>query len=198
MMASEREAVMVTIRHERTYDVALREKLLDQAFGEGRTAKTAERLRSGRLPADKLSFVATENGRLVGTVRLWNVSAGPQRPALLLGPVAVAHSHRNQGIGAALMRHALAYARLHRHRAVLLVGDAPYYGRFGFSGEKADGLMLPGPFERHRFLGCELVPGALEGAHGVVAATGRSAAKPARSARVARFGQHDKVAPQVA
>jgi len=189
---------MVTIRHERTHDVAPREKLLDQAFGEGRDAKTAERLREGRLPADKLSFVATENGRLVGTVRLWNVSAGPQRPALLLGPVAVAESHRNRGIGAGLMRHALGYARLHRHRAVLLVGDAPYYGRFGFSAEKAADLWLPGPFERHRFLGYELVPGALAGARGLVAAAGRFAAKPELSALVARFGQNDKVAPQVA
>jgi predicted N-acetyltransferase YhbS len=189
---------MVTIRHERMYDVAPRERLLDQAFGEGRTAKTAERLREGRLPADKLSFVATENGRLLGTVRLWNVSAGPQRPALLLGPVAVAESHRNRGIGAALMRHALGYARLHRHRAVLLVGDAPYYGRFGFSGEKAKGLWLPGAFERHRLLGCELAPGALDGARGLVAATGRLAPRPDLSARVARSRQNDKVAPQVA
>jgi predicted N-acetyltransferase YhbS len=58
---------------------------------------------------------------------------------------------------------------------VLLVGDAPYYGRFGFSAEKTGALWLPGPFARHRLLGCELLPGALDGARGLIAATGRPA-----------------------
>jgi predicted N-acetyltransferase YhbS len=189
---------MVTIRHERVYDAAARERLLDQALGAGRFAKTAERLREGRLPADKLSFVATDKGRIVGSVRLWTVSAGPRRPALLLGPLAVAESHRNQGIGASLMRHALGYARLHRHRAVLLVGDAPYYERFGFTAGKTRDLWLPGPVERERFLGCELVPGALDGAHGLVAASGRAIPKPDLSALVARFAQTGTFAPQPA
>jgi predicted N-acetyltransferase YhbS len=188
---------MVTIRHERVYDASAREALLDDALGEGRFAKTAERLREGRLPAEKLSFVATDKGRVIGTVRLWNVSAGLQRPALLLGPLAVAASRRRRGIGARLMRHALSYARLYRHRAVLLVGDAPYYGRFGFTAEKAQSLWLPGVFDRDRFLGCELVPGALDGAHGLVAATGRVVPRPDPSTRIAPFGEQDKFAPRL-
>jgi predicted N-acetyltransferase YhbS len=76
------------------------------------------------------------------------------------------------GIGSRLMREALSRAADLGHRAVLLVGDAPYYERFGFSVEKAAGLRLPGPFERGRFLGRELVPGALDGASGLVSATG--------------------------
>ena len=114
----------------------IREALLDLAYGPGRFAKPSERLRAGRKPARGLSFVAVEDGRIVGTVRLWEVSAGPDRPALLLGPLAVDPSHRNQGIGSALMRHALRAAARGGHRAVLLAGDAAYYGRFGFSAPK--------------------------------------------------------------
>jgi len=189
---------MVTIRHERSYDTTARERLLDEALGAGRFAKTAERLRERRLPADKLAFVATDKGRVVGTVRLWNVSAGRRRTALLLGPLAVARSHRNRGIGTQLMRHALGYARLHRHRAVLLVGDAPYYERFGFTADKVQNLWLPGPVERERFLGCELVPGGLDGASGLVSAAGRAIPKPDLPALVARFGQPGKFAPRPA
>ena len=71
------------------------------------------------------------------------------------------------------MVHVLAAAKARGHRAVILLGDAPYYTRFGFSGEKTSGLMLPGAFERDRLLGLELVPGALDGALGMIAATGK-------------------------
>ena len=170
---------MVTIRHEKTTDIAAREALLDEAFGTARTAKTAERLRDGRLPADGLAFVATERGRVVGTVRLWHVAPGIGQPALLLGPVAVASTHRNRGIGAALMQRALRDARRLGHGAVLLVGDAPYYGRFGFSAEKTGALWLPGPYDRDRLLGHELAPGALDGARGLVSAIGGLQPQPA-------------------
>src|SRR5947207_8964430 len=89
--------------------------------------------------------------RLVGTVRLWHVSAGGV-PALVLGPLAVDPSCRKLGIGAALMHRALAAAKARGHRAVILLGDESYYARFGFSAEKASGLTLPGPFERERLL----------------------------------------------
>ncbi len=169
---------MTTIRHERTADIEARETLLDAAFGPCRTEKTAERLREDRLPADGLSFVAAEGRALVGTVRLWNVTAGPGRPALLLGPIAVAESHRGLGIGGALMKKALREARRLGHRAVLLVGDAPYYARFGFSGEKTGQLWLPGPYEINRLLGLELAAGALDGARGLIGATGTLEPKP--------------------
>ena len=155
------------IRHEIPYDIARREALLDEAFGDGRLAKTAERLREARLPAEGLSFVAVADRRLVGTMRLWNVTAGPSRPALLLGPLAVARGARDRGIGAALMEHALGEARQRGHAAVLLVGDAPYYGRFGFSAEKTGALWLPGPYARDRLLAREIAPGALDGARGL-------------------------------
>lgn len=163
---------MVTIRHERSTDIPARERLLDAALGPARFAKPSEHVREGRFAADGLSFVAIENGRAVGTVRLWNVNAGPSRPALLLGPLAVAKEARNRGIGRTLMQRALREARCRKHGAVLLVGDAPYYGRFGFSAEKTGALRLPDPYEQDRLLGLELKRGALDGARGRIRASG--------------------------
>src|SRR5215472_12034044 len=161
---------MVTIREERIADVAAREALLDEAYGAARFAKTSERLREGRPPANRLSLVATDHGALVGTVRLWNVAAGPGRNALLLGPLAVHPDHRNRGIGTALMRHAIARARLAGHGAILLVGDVAYYGHFGFSAALTGGLRMPGSYERDRLLALELRPCALAGARGLISA----------------------------
>ena len=169
---------MITIRGERVSDIAAREALLDQAFGDTRTRKTSQRLRDGRLPAEGLSLIAADGKRVVGTARLWSVACGTGQPALLLGPVAVAADCRKRGIGAALVRRCLREARRLGHGAVILVGDAPYYSRFGFAAEKTASLKLPGPFERHRLLALELTPAALEGADGLVRATGRLAQKP--------------------
>lgn len=173
---------MVLIRHETAFDSPAREALLNAAFGAERWAKTSERLREGRLPADDLSFVAVHDGRLVGTVRLWDIAAGRGHTALLLGPLAVDAQMRNAGIGGALMTRALAEARGRGHAAVLLVGDAPYYSRFGFSAEKTAALRLPGPYEMDRLLAHELIPGVLDGARGLIHPTGRREAVPARAA----------------
>jgi predicted N-acetyltransferase YhbS len=164
---------MINLRHERHADIEAREALLDEAFGDTRTRKTSQRLRDGRLPAEALSFVAAEGRRVIGTARLWNVACASGQPALLLGPVAVDAAWRARGIGAALVRRALRDARKRGHGAIMLIGDAPYYGRFGFSSAKTEALRLPGPFERHRLLAIELVPGALDGAAGLIRATAR-------------------------
>jgi predicted N-acetyltransferase YhbS len=159
------------IRAERASDAVAREALLDACFGENRQMRTCQRLRDGRAPAEGLALSAVSEGRLVGTVRLWHVSAGGI-PALMLGPLAVEDSSRKLGVGAALMDHALAAATARGHRAVILLGDAPYYARFGFSAPKTSELSLPGPFERDRLLGLELVEGALDGAWGMIVPTG--------------------------
>ena len=164
---------MITLRRERPADVEAREALLDEAFGETRYRKSSQRLRDGRLPAEGLSFVAADGKRVIGTARLWHAACASGEPALLLGPVAVASDCRSRGIGAALVRRAVAEARRLGHRAVILVGDAPYYDRFGFSAEKTGRLRLPGPFERHRLLALELAPGALDNARGLIRASGR-------------------------
>jgi predicted N-acetyltransferase YhbS len=181
---------MVTIRKEMSFDIDAREHLLDRVWGASRFQKTAEWLREGREPSAGLSFVAERDGDIVGTVRLWDICAGPGRPAVLLGPLAVDESQRSQGIGGALMRRAMAAARQRKHRAVLLVGDATYYWRFGFSGEKTAALWLPGSYERDRLLACELMPGALDGARGLIGATGRLTPAPSLDALIAGLG-HD-------
>lgn len=165
---------MFTIRPEIATDAPARERLLDRAFGKARRRKTSERLRDGRLPAKGLALVATDaRGRLIGTLRLWEVLAGSAGPALLLGPLAVDCKHQRKGLGTALMQAALGQARGLGHGAVILVGDEPYYARFGFATGPVADLHMPGPLDRRRFLGLELRPGALDGAEGLVVACGR-------------------------
>lgn len=186
---------MVTIRQERPTDLAAREALLDVSYGPTRFAKTSERLREGRLPAGGLALVAVEHGQIVGTVRLWHVAAGPERPVLLLGPLAVHPQHRNRGIGAALMRRAIARARMLGHHAIILVGDAAYYARFGFSAAATAELWMPGRFERDRLLALELHPAALDGVRGLIGATGALAPKPDLAALVAQQRRTERARP---
>lgn len=157
----------MTVVGERMEHAPAVERLLDVAFGEERWQKTCQRLRDGQVPRTDLSLVALAGDALVGTVRLWTVLAGRRR-ALLLGPLAVDPAWRSQGVGSALMTEAVARAQAAGDRAILLVGDAPYYRRFGFRPELTRGLTLPGPVDRDRFLARELVPGALAGARGLV------------------------------
>jgi predicted N-acetyltransferase YhbS len=177
-VAVDPDAAPFVIRAERASDVVAREALLDACFGANRHARTCQRLRDGRAPAEGLAFAAARNGRLVGTLRLWHVSAGGL-PALVLGPLAVDPKYRELGVGAALMNHALLAAGVRGHGAVILLGDAPYYARFGFSALKTSELSLPGPFERDRLLGLELREGALDGARGMIGSTGALAPKTA-------------------
>jgi predicted N-acetyltransferase YhbS len=163
----------ISIRTELASDVVFRDRLLDKAFGKTRVRKTSERLREGRLPADGLAFTAIDaKGRLIGSVRLWSIIAGSAGPSLLLGPLVVDCKVQGKGIGWTLMDHALNTARVLGHDSVLLVGDAPYYARFGFDVAHTRSLHLPGPVDRARFLGLELTPGALDGAEGLVVASG--------------------------
>jgi predicted N-acetyltransferase YhbS len=158
---------MVKLVDERAEHAPAVECLLDAAFGEARWQKTSQLLRDGQAPLPGLSLVALDGEALVGTVRLWPVKAGRCR-VLLLGPLAVDPQLHGQGIGAALMDEALRRAQEAGEDAVLLVGDAPYYQRFGFRADATRGLWLPGPVERKRFLARELKPRALAGATGPV------------------------------
>ena len=181
---------MVTIREEARRDIAARDVLLDMAYGASRFAKTSERLREGRMPVDGLSLVAVDDGKIVGTVRLWHVTAGPGRAALLLGPLAVDPAHRNRGIGTALVRRAIARARLAGHRAIVLVGDATYYGRFGFAAARTGELWMPGRYDRDRLLALELHANALAGVRGLIAATGAFTPKPDLNVLIAANNRH--------
>ncbi|MGL4488143.1 MAG: GNAT family N-acetyltransferase [Rhizobiaceae bacterium] len=163
---------------EMPHEAAQREALLDRAMGPGRKRKSSEKLRRGRLAAEGLSFVArNDDGAVIGTVRLWNVAATcvrrGQAEALLLGPLAVDPFYNGKGIGSALMHSAIGEAKRLEHGAIILVGDAEYYKRFGFTAEKTGDLFMPGPFEKSRLLALELQDGAVDGMRGVLFATGR-------------------------
>jgi predicted N-acetyltransferase YhbS len=143
------------------------EALHDHAFGPGRFVRTASRLREG-VPADPdLTLVAILDGRLAGSVTMTPIVIG-EAPALLLGPLAVDPDFENRGIGGTLVRATLERAKAAGHRLVLLVGDATYYGRFGFHRVAPDQVMLPGPVDPRRVLVCELSVGARTAVHGMV------------------------------
>lgn len=167
-----------SIVHETPADSSMREALLDRVMGEGRKRKSSEKLRRKRVPAYGLALIARdEHGAMIGSVRLWHISAGKKAdgaavPALLLGPLAVEDAYAGRGVGSGLMRQAIRNARSLGHKAILLVGDPEYYGRFGFIADKTSALAMPGPVERHRFLALELEENYLDGASGVLTATG--------------------------
>jgi predicted N-acetyltransferase YhbS len=146
------------------------EALLDAAFGLDRRTKASYRLREGSAPVPGLSFHAidTASGRLAGLVSFWPLRVHPVgTPALLLGPLAVHPAFQNGGLGAALMRAGLTAAREAGHVLVFLVGDEPYYGRYGFAPTPRR-ITLPGPYDPARLLHLELAPGALGDAAGLL------------------------------
>ncbi len=140
------------------------EALYDLTFAPGREALSSYRLRDGIAPVADLCLVARDaDGILGGAIRYWPVRVA-DLPALLLGPVAVHPTRQGEGLGGWLMEQSLARAT--DWDRVLLVGDAPYYGRFGF--ERLEGVIMPPPTNPDRVLGRALTPGAWEGVKGPV------------------------------
>lgn len=137
-------------------DAAAIDQLLDDCFGPARRLRTAYRLRDGVQPLALLSLVAhDEIGQLAGSVQLWPLRLlhGVRATALsLLGPLAVARSHRCEGVGKALLTEALARADACATPPIVLIGDEPYYGRFGFVAAPTKGWAVPGPVDRARLL----------------------------------------------
>ncbi|GAB4153844.1 MAG: N-acetyltransferase [Sphingomonadales bacterium] len=156
---------MIAIEPETAGDAAAIEALLDQSFGHDRWRKTAYRLRDGVADLRALAFVARQDGRLVGTIRFWPIllrdqaGAAKPAPALLLGPIAIAEHLRGKGVGMALIEAGVQAAQALGHVHVLLVGDAAYYGRAGFSAATTGGIGLPGPFDPARLLARQINPG---------------------------------------
>jgi predicted N-acetyltransferase YhbS len=149
------------VRRERAEDELHIEVLTEAGFGPGRYAKSAYRLREGVRPVAELSFVAVENSALRGSVRFWPIKVGGD-DVLLLGPLAVDGAQRGRGIGISLMQAGIAAAREGGWRAILLVGDEPYYSRVGFVTLQPGRVRFPGPVDASRLLGLALVPGVLE------------------------------------
>ncbi len=157
------------LKAERPEDLPLVDALVERAFGPGRFVKTAERLREGNTPRYDLSLIAWAGGEAVGCVRMWPIHVG-QTPAVLLGPFAVEDAWRSRGLGAQLIEAACLEAERAGVGVVLLVGDAPYFGRLGFEAVPPGAAVLPGPVDGRRVLWRALRAGALDGVEGPVSA----------------------------
>lgn len=148
-------------------DVPAIDKLHERAFGPGRFARTAFRLREAVKHEPELSFVARVGTFLVGSIRLSHITIG-DTPALLLGPLTVEPAFTNRGIGMALIEKTLEAATQRGDKLVLLVGDEPYYKRAGFRRVPFGRIEMPGPVDASRVLIRELTEGAFEGVSGAV------------------------------
>lgn len=156
---------MIELRPEKAEDYWEVEALYDLCFAPGREALSSYRLRDGVAPVADLCLVAREDGSVAGAIRYWPVRVGGAE-VLLLGPVAVHPTHQGEGLGAWLIRESVERARALGWARVMLVGDAPYYGRFGFT--RLDGVEMPPPTNPERVLGLDLRPGAWQGVIGKV------------------------------
>jgi predicted N-acetyltransferase YhbS len=156
------------IRLEQSSDEAALSALSAQAFGPGRFARSAYRIREGIAPIAPLCLTAWREGAIVGGIRFTTIAVGGKEGGLLLGPLVVDPAHSGQGIGRALIAAGLESAKSQGFGFVLLVGDMPYYGRFGFVPVPPGQMTLPGPVDLARVLALEIKPGALAEMRGPV------------------------------
>jgi predicted N-acetyltransferase YhbS len=155
----------ISLRTETPADFPAVNALIDRAFGPGRFAKTAERLREGNQPRLDLSPVAIEGGEIIGVCRQWPLLIGATR-VVYLGPFAVENTRRCAGLGAQLINEASRLAAEANERAIILVGDHPYFGPLGFSKVPHGLVTLPGPVDPERVLWKPLKEGGLDGLSG--------------------------------
>lgn len=141
--------------------------LNEEAFGPGRFARAAYKIREGGPHERDLSFVGIRNGMVIASVRMTPIAAGKGR-SLMLGPLAVRPAHKNLGIGRHLVAMALEAAGNGGWQSVLLVGDEPYYGPLGFTRIPFGQISMPRPVDRNRLLIHEIVPGAVTSLTGEV------------------------------
>ena len=160
-------SLSIVVAPEGPSDAAAIERLTERAFGPGRFARTAYRLREGRERDPALSFVARVSTLLVGANQLTPIRCG-EAPALLLGPLTVDPAFRSRGVARALVDISVEAARAAQYRLMILVGDEAYYKRFGFARVPPGRLVMPGPVDPARLLYLELEPGAFEGVQGPV------------------------------
>ena len=157
----------LSIKPETADDALAIERLHERTFGPGRYARSAYRLREGRGHSLALSFTARVNTLLVGSVRLTPITIGETK-ALLLGPLTVEPAFRERGVGGGLIDRAIKEAAANRHRLIVLVGDEPYYGKYGFKKVPKGRVKMPGPVDPERLLVAELAGGAFTDVSGDV------------------------------
>ena len=161
----------VTTRLAASTDLAAIADLNAKVFGPGRFARSAYRIREGKGLMSKYCRVADRDGQLIASLRLTETGIGGEFGAALLGPLAVHPDFTGQGYGRKLVAEAIADMRAAGIKLVVLVGDEPYYGRFGFKRAPAGQLVFPGPVNPHRILALELQEGALQAYRGAISAT---------------------------
>jgi predicted N-acetyltransferase YhbS len=157
----------LTIMPETAADAVAIERLHERTFGPGRFARTAFRIREGKGHVLELSFTARIGTLMVGSVRLTPICIG-DTPALLLGPLTVEPPFRSHGVGTALVKRALAEAKVNGHKLVVLVGDEPIYAKSGFKRIPKGQVKMPGPVDPARLLIAELASGAFDGVSGMI------------------------------
>lgn len=159
--------LQLTIQHESPADGPAIDSLHDRAFGPGRYARTAERLREAAPHDPRLSLVARVATLLVGSVRLTPIRVG-DHPALLLGPLAVEPAFNSRGIGRALLERSTRDAAALGYDLVLLVGDEPYYSRIGFKRVPPGQMVMPGPVDPGRLLAWSPDPEKIKAVRGPI------------------------------
>ena len=160
------------VRRESAQDVQTLNELAARAFGPGRFARTAHRVRESAAPVEGLSHIAWVGENLAGSIRFTAIHIGGRSGALLLGPLMVEPKWAGKGCGRALIEKGLELATAQGYGLVLLVGDLPYYERFGFQRVPAGQILLPGPVDPVRLLGVELIPDTLKDFEGLVLSQG--------------------------
>ncbi|HEV7309523.1 N-acetyltransferase [Ensifer sp.] len=157
---------LVYLTEDASHDAAI-EIINEEAFGPGRFARAAARIREQGTHDRSLSFICADHGETIASVRMTPVFAGSVK-GHLLGPLAVRPSHKNMGIGRELVRIAVEAARRNGSEAVILVGDPPYYQPLGFEKVRYAALEFPGPVDPARVLVVPMVAGVHAGLSGVI------------------------------
>lgn len=160
----------ITTRTALPADLPSVKKLHAEVFGPGRFVRTAYRIREGTGDLTPFCRVAVRGDRVIAALRMTAVRIGGQPGHLLLGPLAVDPEFKGQGYGRQLVAEVLEAAKAAGLLLVVLVGDEPYYGKFGFVRVPPGLISLPGPVDPARVLAAELKPGALAAAHGLMTA----------------------------
>ncbi len=168
--ALSREAIPIRFACERPQDDGAVDALIDRAFGPGRFAKTAERLREGACAHLEMSVCAWAGEWLAGAVRLWPASIGAHHAAFL-GPIAVDQALRRHGLGAELVEQACGQARAAGEQVVILIGDMGFFGPLEFEPVPHGRVIPPGPVDPSRLLWTALSPDALQGVGGPLRVT---------------------------
>jgi predicted N-acetyltransferase YhbS len=160
----------LSIRRASPEDIAEISRLHARVFGPGRFARSAYRVREGKGHISRFCLVACLGTEVIASIRTTEVTIGGKTGAVLLGPIAVDGEHRSLGLGSRLIAAAFDAARTGGARLIVLVGDQPYYGRFGFNVVPMGQIVFPGPVNPQRILARELEPGALSDYRGLVVA----------------------------